>query len=166
MKCLICGEDSNASYCSEQCYQESLPTMNERCPHRDSDKCPRCKRRIECLENNQNHRIKRSEAIDKLKPGESVMVDNIEYRKYKQACVNCTHLEIRNKFYCIKLNIVIEGIQSVGCDGIPGEGDCETCRLKQHQIRYYCNSNEKFIKDILTDRSDCDFWDFNIAGHK
>lgn len=50
------------------------------------------RRKIDYLDRNQEHRIKRSDALFKAKPGEKVMVDGIEYSRPKQACVNCSKL--------------------------------------------------------------------------
>jgi len=54
------------------------------------------------LNGNWEHRVKRSEAMNGLKPGESVVVDTIEYTRPKQACINCAHLDFNDKVaYCV-----------------------------------------------------------------
>lgn len=65
---------------------------------------------IDYLDRDADHRYRRSLEITKLNPGESCLVDGIEYFKPKQACVNCKNLTFRNDLpFCIvnhtKINI-------------------------------------------------------------
>jgi len=164
MKCLMCGEPSVRDYCSKQCHTQSLPTMNEKCPDHDTEKCPACYKRFKCLDRNRNHRIKRADALDGINPGQSVTVDGIKYSLPKQGCINCENLEFRNKFFCTLKQIVISDIKTYDCEGKPGEGECVNCPRDKHKIKYYCTVNKNYETDLTKDRDDCG-WVFGVPDY-
>ena len=117
MKCQWCGieTENGTEYCSKDCYENCQPTKNEKCPDRDTDKCPTCPDRFTCLEDNLNHRIKRAEKS--LTPDDSFIVDGIEYVRIKKACVNCSKLDYRGgNFFCMAHKQRVSELESPGCD--------------------------------------------------
>ena len=51
------------------------------------------RKRIDYLDRNPDHRVRRAEALKGKAPGETVIVDGIEYFRVKQACINCDNLD-------------------------------------------------------------------------
>ena len=69
------------------------------------------RKKIDYLDRNPEHRVKRAEALHNSKPGEKVMVDGIEYFKPKRACVNCIGLQFKNgDAWCSSFHKVIKNI--------------------------------------------------------
>ena len=100
MKCEYCGKENCESQdCVDHKYEDKASDFFNNCPHRNKEMCPGCDYVIECMDNNLEHRIKRGEY--KAKPGETYVIDGVEYHKPKQACVNCDNLGFHDgSFFC------------------------------------------------------------------